>query len=508
MYSDKNQWYMSTPDLVDKLVKPYLSDFRGKSYLKSGPSKVILEPSAGNGAICDHLIERYGADAKQFRVIEQDPELQAILLDKKYRLVATDFLKFEDVGFTYDYVFMNPPFAEGAKHLLRAWDILESGDIACVLNAETLRNPYTEDRKRLLRVIQDNDGSIEWVGKPFKGSDQRKTDVECAIVRLTKQSARSNNIDDLEFSKLDVEHDPSTGEYQKNFLSSPSMIKTLVAQYNGARNAIIEEDKVHARYLFYVKGVGGSVQGSKDPYATQGTLNDRLESLRAKFWKHVFNATNLGQTMTTGFQIEFEQKFDRSRNLAFTEENIRGVLEMFLFGMNDILEKCAVEMFDLCTQFHDKNRDERGWKTNKAYRANIKLILPYGIRHNIQYVFHRWSMADWDSRSSRFYHDIDRVLCHMAGIKLSSLPKERTLKGAIDLWINQLNSNERGEFAEVDGKRLAYSSWRESHFFKFKIFKSGTTHLICKDKDLWALFNQTATKSKKWVMQSDYEQKG
>ena len=37
---------------------------------------------------------------------------------------------------------MNPPFAQGEKHLLKALEMQERGGaIICILNAETIRNP-------------------------------------------------------------------------------------------------------------------------------------------------------------------------------------------------------------------------------------------------------------------------------------------------------------------------------------------------------------------------------
>ena len=39
---------------------------------------------------------------------------------------------------------MNPPFSEGDKHLLKAINIMKNGgQIVCILNAETIKNPYS-----------------------------------------------------------------------------------------------------------------------------------------------------------------------------------------------------------------------------------------------------------------------------------------------------------------------------------------------------------------------------
>ena len=49
----------------------------------------------------------------------------------------------------YDLIIMNPPFDNGDKHLLKAIDLQKNGGaIICLLNAETLKNPYSKYKKR------------------------------------------------------------------------------------------------------------------------------------------------------------------------------------------------------------------------------------------------------------------------------------------------------------------------------------------------------------------------
>lgn len=44
---------------------------------------------------------------------------------------------------------MNPPFETGDLHLLRAIELALKTKIACILNAETIKNQFSESRKRL-----------------------------------------------------------------------------------------------------------------------------------------------------------------------------------------------------------------------------------------------------------------------------------------------------------------------------------------------------------------------
>ncbi len=51
---------------------------------------------------------------------------------------------------------MNPPFSEGDKHLAKALDLQQHGGmVVCLLNAETLRKPYTKLRKTLKERLKE-----------------------------------------------------------------------------------------------------------------------------------------------------------------------------------------------------------------------------------------------------------------------------------------------------------------------------------------------------------------
>lgn len=49
----------------------------------------------------------------------------------------------------YDLIIMNPPFSNGNSRLWKALDLQErnGGAVICLLNAETLKNPYTKYSK-------------------------------------------------------------------------------------------------------------------------------------------------------------------------------------------------------------------------------------------------------------------------------------------------------------------------------------------------------------------------
>ena len=94
-----------------------------------GKVNSVLEPSAGKGDIADYIMEKRQSrfyNETDIDCVEIDPDLQCVLKGKKYRVVHDDFLTFNTYK-KYDLIFMNPPFSNGATHLLKALDMQKSG---------------------------------------------------------------------------------------------------------------------------------------------------------------------------------------------------------------------------------------------------------------------------------------------------------------------------------------------------------------------------------------------
>ena len=123
----------------------------------------ILEPSAGRGDIIEYIQENKFEILKYYKsenireidCVEKNENLQKILMGKNFRIVGDDFLTFNTYK-SYDLIIMNPPFDNGDKHLLKAISLFEKsggGQIICLLNAETLRNPYSVYIKDLVKKL-------------------------------------------------------------------------------------------------------------------------------------------------------------------------------------------------------------------------------------------------------------------------------------------------------------------------------------------------------------------
>src|SRR5699024_10755034 len=101
-----------------------------------------------------------------------------------------DFLTYETFK-EYDYIVMNPPFLNGADHVLKALELAESQINPCkiyaILNKQTIDNAYSNKRQDLLRKLNEYKADIEYVEDAFLNAEH-KTDVEVALIRVNVSS--------------------------------------------------------------------------------------------------------------------------------------------------------------------------------------------------------------------------------------------------------------------------------------------------------------------------------
>ena len=166
-----NKNFYPTPDDTIKLML---------DKIRKGNIRNILEPSAGKGKIIDYIHKHnyeynYFAHKVNIDAIEIEEDLKTILYQKDCILVGNDFLTFE-TNKEYDLIIANPPFDEGAKHLLKMIEIAKNQkftncQILCLLNAETIKNPYSEERKFLRNQIEFFKGEIDFLENQFSNAE-------------------------------------------------------------------------------------------------------------------------------------------------------------------------------------------------------------------------------------------------------------------------------------------------------------------------------------------------
>ncbi len=358
----------------------------------------ILEPSAGKGDLADAV----SAFARNYRnsrrisfnendtyidCIERDSDLAALLRGKGLHVVHDDFLTFRSFK-QYDLCIMNPPFDNGDEHLLKALSLMErGGQIVCLLNAETIRNPYTNRRKILLQNLHEHNAHIEFIENAFRHA-QRPTDVEIALVyvNIPKKEVPSDIL-----SSLRRAHEKSAPDAeQATDLASADWLQNMIDGYNfeaalgeklinefAALRPYMDPGKDHGEPLLSLK-VGNRNTGNN---ATM--LNAYLFGLRAKYWSNLLRRPELTEKMTSAMRQDYYGKVNSLSEYDFSRYNIETVMREIAHQLSRGVEDSILELFETFSAKHSWYPESannihyyNGWATNKAHKVGMKVIIP------------------------------------------------------------------------------------------------------------------------------------
>lgn len=469
------QKFLSNPgDLAAKMLQGL--DVKGK---------YILEPSAGKGDLASY----FSYQARVVHVIEIEPDLRAILRQKRNcKVVAEDFLTYRPAA-RYDYIIMNPPFDRGAEHLLHAWEIADGAEIVCLLNAETIRNPHTQEREILAEIIKQFGGTVEFVKDAFKNAE-RRTNVEVAIVRLKKPASSKSTFgfEALQaYSGNGNELDKETVRRHTD-IANKNFIQNSVKSFDNMLEGLKQVFDGFAKLRYFAAGCGvglsGSIYNQRDWEAelyqlicagNKNAYNQACELLSRKAWEDIFLHKEYRKLLTSAVKKGFEAEQQERGTTAYTESNLNGFLEIILQGRGAAMQMAIDNSFDELCRYSPKNKlVEETWKTNSHYKVGKKVILP--ALHEFDGRFNFWNPQ---FSASTTLEDLDKALCFVTGKnydKISSI-----------IWSIQTNKDWQSG-AEID-----------SEFFMIKVYKKGTMHLTFKDDTVWALFNQAAARGKNWI---------
>lgn len=203
--------------------------------------KTVLEPSAGKGNIIQGLKNHARYQNLDIDCIEINKDLRNCLKGAGYRVVGDDFLTYTTMK-QYDLIVMNPPFSNGDAHLMKALKMQQrhGGAVIALVNAETIRNPYTNLRKELVQLIENAGGTAEYIEHAFLEAE-RQTEVEVALVRVKFPEPEHipSIMDKLQKEKAVEESDPE----ERQHLADNDFIKAIVDQYQMEIKAGWVEDK-------------------------------------------------------------------------------------------------------------------------------------------------------------------------------------------------------------------------------------------------------------------------
>lgn len=458
------EFYPTPPNLANKMA--------GK--IKAGYYGRILEPSAGKGDLVEALHgDTYNRRNRNIDCIEKSPELQNVLRGKDFTVVGSDFLSFNTAK-QYDAIVMNPPFSEGVTHVLKAWQMMYNGDVVAIINAESVKNPHTKERK-LLKTIIDDHGTVEFIADAFAVAE-RKTKVEVALIHLKKR----NTIEHDYFDGMRVADAPDVDAPEfKEVALTGGQIKNKVIAYDNAldkkREAIIKtaEAEYYKSMLLNPEDVINPESTSDITDRVKKEVNEFIDELQEKAWGNIITATEFSRIMTSGVQASFESTIQQTAKLEFTEYNIRQFLINLLGNRQKIYDDCILNVFDELTQYYPDNRVHvEGWKSNDYFFINKRVILPHIISKG-------WGdKVNWHHSYGQKLQDLDKVMAYLAGI---SMDNRCTIRDAIEMY-NQ-----------PWGMKL------ESYFFYIRVYKKGTIHLYFKEPDLLANLNLAVGRLRGWL---------
>lgn len=481
MFTNNKNFYPTPKSIIDKMLVGI--DFR--------TIKTVLEPEAGKGDIVEAVSNKfkyanysYNKEVKwDIDTIEIDQNLQYILKGKGIRLIHDDFLTYESLK-RYDLIVMNPPFDNGEKHLLKAISMQEKGGkIVCLLNAETLRNPYNNNRIVLLDKLEQYQASIEYIKNAFIDAE-RKTSVEVALIKIDipKQDNFSIILENL---KQQEQH--TVKETHNNYhLIHSDFIEGIVDQYNFEIKAGLQLiNEYNSIYANMFKGCELTIICSKDTNdkykdSSKDLHNSYIKDVRSKYWTTLFMSEQFMGLFTSNLRQAYVDKVRELIDYDFSLFNIYTIRKQISGEMIKAAEETILSLFDEFSHKHSwydetsKNiHYYNGWKTNQAWKINNKVIIP----------FSGWN----DSWSNQFRFgykvkdklaDIEKVFNYLDGGKTEEVSIEDSMKLA----------EHYGETKKIPLK-----------YFNVSFFKKGTCHIEFTNEELLHKFNIFGSQKKGWI---------
>lgn len=497
MFKDNKDFFPTPENIINKMF--FDVDFK---MIHS-----ILEPSAGSGNIAEAIKKKeklYSTNYNKFSFdldcIEADQNLQHILKGKGFRVVYNDFLTYDTMK-EYDIIIMNPPFSNGCKHLLKALKMQErnGGAVICLLNAETLKNPCTNERMDLKRKLTEYNAKIEFIQDAFMDAE-RKTNVEIALIKvqLPKVQRESFILDGLKKSKEVREVKEETESTQ---LADSDFFKAIVDQYNMEVEAGIKLIKEYYAMSPFIlsqfgkdKETGKTIQQggcilsldistNKDKYHNKLSINEYIREVRKKYWKALFeNPKFIGQ-LTNNLQQDFYNKVEEMKDYDFSLYNIYQLkIDMQKKVVNGI-EETIIALFDeFSNKYHYLDETSKnihyynGWKTNKAWIINKKVIIPLAGWRDVSYSWERYNPSRYDVVGK--LQDIEKCFNYLDG----------GLTEAVDLVESLKFAEEYGETKNIQLK-----------YFTITFYKKGTCHITFNNDELLKKFNIFGSQHKGWL---------
>jgi hypothetical protein len=431
----------------------------------------------------------YDETTRNYKPFPESEQLQLEALDNQLsyffeegiHIVHDDFLTYTPYK-QYSLIAMNPPFSCGARHLLKAIEMQQyGGQIVCLLNAETLRNPYTAERKRLVALLEQFNADIEYISDAFSDAERRAS-VDTALIYLNipnRSDDERSIFEKIARSKEYAEPDPE----ERMEIEVTDMIQMIVNRYQTEVEAGIELILTYRRMLPYLqrdlneKGYPIIYLTNSDHRET--TVNSYVKDVRLKYWSALLKNEKFVGKLTSKLQQKYRERVNSYADYDFSEFNIYALLSEMNAEIKVGIEEEIGRMYDRLTEEHSyypecsKNKHlYDGWKTNKAWKLDKKCILPcYGV-------YDSWSGRPREYQAYDVLSDIERILNFFDGNLTADVDLSSTIEQA---------------FKQNITKNV------KCKFFDATFYKKGTVHIVFTCPELIDRFNIYAAQSRGWL---------
>lgn len=448
--------------------------------------KSVLEPSAGKGDIADFVKKKAKKsyyDEIDIDCIELDKNLQNILKGKGYHVIHNDFLTFNTYK-NYDLIIMNPPFSNGAAHLIKALDIQKNGgSIICILNAETIKNPYTNERKILVNQLNNYNANIVYMKNGFSNAEH-KTNVEIAVIKVTLPEKEKVSVI---FEKLKKKHYEELKKSESTDLIVNDYIKAAVYQYNLELDAGIHLIREYYAMQPYImndlddnKSYRDCILQMRIGDKNELSINKFVEKVRMKYWNALFSNPKFTKHMTSNLVSQYQENVSRLKHYDFSEYNINEIRLEMSQNLVKGIEECIIELFDELSHRHAWYTEcehnihyYNGWKTNKAWIINKKVIIPLNAFDNY---FKEFRPTNY--YTIRKLADIEKALNYLDG--------GLTVNRDMCIWLK--NAEQIGQTKKIHLK-----------YFDVTFYKKGTCHIEFTNLELLKKLNIFGSQRKGWL---------
>lgn len=473
-------------DLVE--VDPALRDILRHRFTKEGNRLYAPDLFRELDEIEENRTSYFAKESGSDHYFKLKEQIRWMENEENVRIVHDDFLTYSTME-SYDAIIMNPPFKNADLHLLHAVGLLQhyGGQIVCIMNAETIRNPYTVTRQQLANILEQYHADVEFLSDTFNcASAERKTDVEIAMIRLRipGEKPQSRIFERLEKAEEEAQRqDPKRKE-----LISSDPIAEAVAMYQLEVNAsreLIDE------YLAYKNRVEGFLREKSESSLvlqvvnSSGTYRDLnrntyMKAVRRKYWKALLGNPKFTGLLTQNLQRKYMAMVNDLAVCEFSEFNIRQMQREMMSEMVGGVKETIMDLFETLTSKYCYDRSVQngnihyynGWRTNSAYKIGMKCIIPrYGL-------FSQWSGNLQEYETLTFLSDMEKALNYLGGESMD----EVGIKGALR------RATVKGSYRNI---RLKY--------FTVSLYKKGTVHIVFRDQALIDRFNIFAGQQKGWL---------